>query len=616
MQKMKTLIVYGMSFVLLGCALADADRQALNTGDAKDPPLFVVRRFMNVLRNDPSNTQAKMEEQMRVTIPEDIREYTAISLQLSYCNYHRFPGIDTPLALCQRFDKLGYPYFIEIADPGFKEEGKSRKVLNPKEIEEIFLNTRHCRGIETGETFWGYSGGDNPALSAWLMELLKICARHRKYFILGEGTWHYGHWTHFLNDHYAELLENRAGHYLIPAYKNTKPWAAHQTVSSIYGAWVTGVVKHYGLWNDPFVWMYSSFGHAGEMPAAGDYKKQANQAKMPYTFFLRQWLLGISQGATCSFAEHDMATTREGSVNDNFTRYLHPFIKGIGEHRMVPSREAVLKKTRAIINPFGTYQTRNGPYAYDPGNLFLTYLDDPVPFKPKSYDPFTVLYRNTYGFAPEYDTFEAAGKMFPKVPTLPDRLTRDTLPNSSRYYAIPIMPMKESQVPAGMKVLNLAELRSDQAVCEIYNTLYPDNPAGSTAYAVEVDNSFFVLNSSENTDVDQHYVFNLAHDPHDAITALSGDIGFQNILFGKREGRDDYWFQANGYVGDNKTEGQRYVCQPKPTVITFTCSRKPVIRAEQGVGGELVVVQEWTPQNKQITISCNHAKGAVNFRVK
>jgi hypothetical protein len=577
------------------------------TAGAESPqPLFAYRVLQKSFRKESGNTPEKMLADMKVVIPEDIRPWTEISLPLSAAGYNYLNG-DTPLEYCQRFDRLGYRFRIEIADPGIPDPPDKRRWFRPEEIREILTACPNCTGVETGETFWAFTGGENPSKDRWLMDVLKVCAAQKRTFLLGEGTWNLGHWTRFLAKHHDELKADGLGRSLLALHKNTKPWATFQNVGALQGAWLTGLVGDYGIWNDEWCWTYSSFGHAGQFPAYD--KKQRNHEKVPYTFFLRQWLWGVSQGGRVSFTEQPLAFTREGLANSTFTKYLHPFIKGLGEHRITPSREAVLAKTKAIVDPFGTYATAKGPWTYDPLKVFLTYLDEPTAYAPKSYDPFTVLFRNTYGFAPEYADTAAAGGMFPREPALPDRLTRETLPNTGRYYAVPILASAADEVPAGLKRLKLSELRTDAAVKAAYDALYPADR--SVAYAVEVDDSIFVLNGEENRDVDQRFELPLGG----AIVAMEGDLPFQNLIFGKREGVDRYWFQANGYHGDGKTSGQRYVCAPKPTTVTFVSNVAPIVKAEAGMEARLRVVKPWDEKSRKMTLSFDHAEGAVNFTV-
>jgi len=581
--------------------IADAQEDPSAAGSPE--PLFHYRVLINSFRKDPANTPERVAADLKKIVPDDIRRWAVVSLEMSV-NYNYLNG-DTPLEFARRFDKQGYRFILEIADP------MVRRVLNPPELREIFAACPNCIGVDTGETFWAFTGGDNQKMDDWLIDVLRACAENRKYFILGEGTWNRGHWTRFFYKHYDELSSKKLGQWLVAMHKNTKPWATLENVSALHGAWVTGLVGNFGIWNDQWAWTYSSFGHAGELPPYN--KADQNVRKIPYTFFLRQWLWGISQGATYSSTEDPMTFTRDARVNSSFDKYLHPFIKGIGEHHITPSRKAVLEKTRALIDPFGVYKTSKGDWNYDPLTVFFSYLDEPTAFAPRSYDPFTVLFRNTYGFDDGYKGTFAAGKMFPKEPSLPDRLTRETIPNTGRYYGLPILPHPALKAPPGMATVKLAEVRTDAAVKKAFDALYPADPYGSAAYAVEVDNSFFVINGNENADIDQPFKMKLGDG---VMKSMEGKLSFQNILFGKREGADRFWFQTNGYHGDGKTPGQRYDCIPKPTVITFVSEKKPVVRVEDGRQSEMTTVKPWDAESQTLTLRFDHAKGAVNFTIE
>jgi hypothetical protein len=592
--------------MLLIAALLLAPLTPIHGADAPEP-LFGFGVLEKVFRKAPENTPEKVAATLKAIVPDDIKQWAVVSLLLSVKHWNYLDG-DTPLEFCKRFDRQGYRFLIEIGAPDVEPE---RFCPRPEDIRAIFAACPNCIGVDTGETFWAFTGGDNPRTDTWLMNVLAVCAEYRRHFILAEGTWNRGHWTRFFYKHYDDLLANRLGQWLVPMHKNTKPWATFQNVGALQGAWMTGLVGNYGMWNDQWVWTYSSFGHANEFPPYN--KSDQNVRKLPYTFFLRQWLWAISQGAAINFAEDTLCFDRDGNANSSFRKYLHPFIKGIGEHHIVPSKEAVLRKTKAIVDPFGDYPTSGGTWTYDPLTLFLTYLDEPTAFAPKSYDPFTVLFRNTCGFSPEYNGTTAAGRMFPREPTLPDRLTREIMPNTGRYYCLPILPHPDAKPLQAMKRVKLAEIRTDAAVKETFDALYPPEPQGNEAYAVEVDGSFFVLNGNENRDADQS--FRLPLDGK-ALRFMEGALPFQNLIFGKREGRDRFWFQTNGYHGDGQTAGQRYRCAPKPTVITFVSNRRPTITVEDGNDARMRVTKPWDAGTKAITLSFDHADGAVSFVIE
>jgi len=582
----------------------------LLASEGSPEPVFQYRVLADSFREAAANTPDRVAADLRQFVPDDIRPWAVISLVLSAAGYNYRDG-DTPLEFAKRFDQHGYRFLIEIADPGIPDPPHQRIFLHPAQIRAIFAACPNCVGAETGETFWAFTGGDHPRTDQWLLDVLAACAENRRWLLLGEGTWNRGHWTRFFFKHHEALRANHLGEWLVPMHKNTKPWATLQNVGALQGAWMTGLVGHYGMWNDQWAWTYSSFGNANEFPPYN--KSDHNERKIPYTYFLRQWLWAISQGATFSSTEEPLAFSREGKANSTFAKYLHPFIRGIGQHRITPSREAVLRKTRAIVDPFGTYATSQGPWTYDPLTVFFTYLDDPTAFAPRSCDPFTMLFRNTYGFSPEYGGTAAAGRMFPREPSLPDRLTRETLPNTARYYCLPILPHPSAQAPPGMAMVKLADLRTDAAVRDRFDALYPPQSRGNTAYALEVDHSFFILNGNENRDVDQHFRLPLGGA---SLEFMEGDLPFQNLLFGKREGRDQFWFQTNGYHGDGTSPGQRYVCPPKPTVITFTSCRSPAVAVEDGKEARMALVKPWDAAERRVTLRFDHTDGAVSFTIR
>jgi hypothetical protein len=218
-----------------------------------------------------------------------------------------------------------------------------------------------------------------------------------------------------------------------------------------------------------------------------------------------------------------------------------------------------------------------------------------------------------YGFYDGYSGTSAAGKMFPKEPSLPDRMTRETMPNTARYYGLPILPHPSAKTPPGMKVVKLAEVRTDAAVKRGFDALYPADPCGSTAYAVEVDDSFFVLNGHENTDTNQRFKMKL---DSAGLRFMEGGLPFQNLIFGKRHEPGRYWFQTNGYHGDGSTPGQRCLCPAKPTVITFMSDSKPAVSVEDGKETSMTVAQPWDASTKTLTLRFDHAQGAVSFRIE
>lgn len=284
------LLVFGNP--LYGAAPA----AALPAAAALQPPpepVFEYRVLQKSFRKQPGNTPEKMSADLKNLVPDDIKRWAVLSLTISEIRYNILEG-DTVVEFCKRFDKMGYRFMVEIGAPSLSaappgQPNGGRKAPSMEDLDQILASCQNCIGAETGETFWAFTGKDNPVFDKWLMDVLSVCAKNRKYFLLGEGTWNTGHWIRFFSKHYAELQAGNLGQWFVPAYKDTKPWGALQNVSSLYGAWVTGLVGNYGIWNDPWTWCYSSFAHANELPPYQ--KADRNHEKVPYTYFLRMWLL-------------------------------------------------------------------------------------------------------------------------------------------------------------------------------------------------------------------------------------------------------------------------------------------------------------------------------------
>src|SRR4051812_19391712 len=78
--------------------------------------LFNYRLLVNSFRKAPENPPERVAEDLKVLVPDDIRPWTTISLVLSASGYNSLDG-DTPLEFAKRFDRQGYRFLVEIADP-------------------------------------------------------------------------------------------------------------------------------------------------------------------------------------------------------------------------------------------------------------------------------------------------------------------------------------------------------------------------------------------------------------------------------------------------------------------------------------------------------------------
>jgi|GEM_PF-2649362 len=603
---------------------------------AQNQPTFYLRGLLDMWKKGAATTETRIAK-YNALFPEAIRANIVYPLAVNSAWYYtKVPSVytafvdDSYLNLCKRVDSTGIAFIVNVGEIGNYPNampattagfisGVGTYYLTPEQVDNIFANTKNCLGLESGENFWTY----NPTTVNSLLDMLRVCKKYNKKYIVGEGGWAYSSYVRFFNENYTVLKNEELGKYLIPTFKNTKPYGALATQSVILGAWVTGLTANYGTWNDEWAWTYSSFKNANEFPI---YTKADNTYNfIPYTHYLKSWLLTIAMGGNTAFME-SMTFNRDATPIANISPYLAPFIKGLAEHNIMPSRDAVLAKIKAIANPYGTYTLSDGTTAdYHPTNL-ISYQTTVVPYKPTSLstyaEPFGLLYKNTYGIWNDTaytnmgtvtDRYFSAVKSSVGKNALLNAVVREVLPNNARYLTIPLLPHSNAvnSVPAGIETVALNTLVTDEAVKNKFESLYPATPNENGAWAQEIDNSFFVINSHENADIDQNFTFTLGNSN---IETLSGIMPFQNLLFGKREGVDKYWFQSTGYaVANGTTSGQKYSCNIKKTKLTFKCKFEPKVRIEDAKSS--FVQKIWDAETKILTLNIDHAGGAVNFYI-
>ena len=591
-------------------------------------PKFNLGGLLYAARNNGA-TSEQLGAQLNEIVPSDLRNNITISFwSTSVWNYltdkndYTIGNGDNYFEFCRRINDQGIKFTLDIADPNFPVWPADFKIPNydnngvridrygfsATQIDSVFNNFSNCDGVRTGEVFWNYEKSKD-----WLIDILKVCKKYNKRANISEGVWLDSHWLKFFYEKYNELYVDGLGQYLIPEFKNTKPAAAYFTMSALLGSWLTNEVGEIGMYNDHWVWCYQSFGHANEYPA---YRKaDGNQNICPYIYMLRQWILGAAMGCT-SYSMEPPNFDRNGVNYSNTTRYLFPFMRGLIQHNIVPSKEKVIEKSKVIINPFGSYPNNK---VFNPSELFVTFLDSNPGWQRPTWssswiDPFGVLYRNSLGFSNEkayQDTIAARAYYSGVKSNVMDYLTRENVPNESKYYFLPILPHPSSTYNSSLTKVDLKDYRTDQDVKSKLDAIFTDNPTKGSAWQMVVDNSIFVLNTHENTDIDDNFDMTLGNT---LIKSMSGIMPFQNILFGKREGGDNYWFQTNGYVGDGVSVFQTYKSVFKPTTVSFVCAKEPVVTIENNKSR--FVTKTWDDQTKTLTLVCNHTQaGAINFRI-
>jgi hypothetical protein len=256
--------------------------------------------------------------------------------------------------------------------------------------------------------------------------------------------------------------------------------------------------------------------------------------------------------------------TTDGELLPAFNRFCLPFIRGIIRHKLVPTKDEVLK------------------------NIKLAIYNDGVPKKAEGdqyYYEWESVYRGTYGFR--------------DIGVHPGTLM-EFFPNTGRYYYFPVLPQGKRDLGKGIEVLPLSQFGDVAKVKSVFDAAYPAWYSGDALVNIAGD-TLTVLNSNENTDETQTYSVPLKD--RGAFANITGKIGPHAYVVGKFEdGNRRLWLQAN-------TE---YYERGDMTELTLTCTSQPQVKV---VPVSAAKVNRWDAATKTLTLVLSHADGAADVEI-
>ena len=343
--------------------------------------------------------------------------------------------------------------------------------------------------------------------------------------------------------------------------------AFHTTQGATMGMWLTGMIGQLGSWCEFFYWNDAGFGALGERLGA----KNGALEKFPPIFYSLSFLHGMAQGATVFNVDGQgtSGNTRaaiwntRGETTDAFHRFVVPFIRGVVNHRLIPSEAEVLANVRLAVRQPERFENvrHHGTYQY--------------------YRP---LYEATYGLREGGEEYEY-------------------IPNTSRYYFFPLLPYGSESIGDGLQYLDLPTLKtmSTEAIRAVVEKACPD-PDRGRAFSVQIGDRFYVQNTHENEDVTEDFRLAFGRGP---TKALSGVIGAHHYVMGQlgRGGRT-LWLQANANHKGPYTDG-------RTTRLTLACKRRPNLTVEPA---SALASEKWHAGRLKVTLS--HAAGAVEVSIQ
>jgi hypothetical protein len=504
------------------------------------------------------------------TIPADIKPY--VVLNTGVYNTDDYIGYFRPIR------EMNLPAFLRTHGPAPMSHWAALSM-----VEELFQTYPNVIGIQAGETLSAhYHGGENQVYTE---RLLKLCGKYGRIFYDADGSYPGEFKYQALYETKGKFMEEYKDH-LIFAQKNNILHRQFVSQSAVLGLYLDGDILAQGAWEDGgWYWQQVGFRKLGEIMG----QRGGDVTMMPRIFWTLNYAMGLGRGCTIFSFEGQVGTTpvpkgwncaekglpeitdaayrnpaafwtTDGELLPTFHRFCLPFMRGVINHKLVPTKDEVLR------------------------NIKLAIYNDGVPKKAEGdqyYYEWEAVYRGTYGFR--------------DIGVHPGTLM-EFFPNTGRYYYFPVLPQGKRDLGKGITVLPLSQLGNVAAVKATFDQAYPAWYAGDALVNV-VGDTLTVLNSNENTDETQTYSVPLKERGN--FQAIPGKIGPHAYLLGKFEaGNKRLWLQANTEYPERDTE------------LTVTCRSQPRVKVTPAAAAK---VNRWADNKLSLVLS--HAEGAVEVEI-
>ncbi len=500
----------------------------------------------------------------KTTIPEDLKPYVAFNCHAKFDH----------IAYLKPLQEAGIKAFVRTHGPG-----PMSYWMPLADVEAVFQAYPNIIGIMGGETLTSnYNGGE---MQVYANRLLKLCGKYGRVFYDADGTGPGENKWEALYQKSGALM-NEYRDCLIFAQKNNIHHRQFVSQSSVLGLYLSDNILAQGAWEDGgWYWQQVGFRKLGDIRG----QRGGDTIDMPRNFWNLNFLMGISRGCAVFSFEGQTGTTpvpkgwtiaekglpkqytptaywtTEGELTPTFHRFVLPFMRAVIAHKLVPTKEQVLK------------------------NIRLAAYNDGVPKKEDGdqyYYEWKALYEGTYGFR-DYGVIPGTLMEF--------------FPNTGRYNYFPVFPQGKVEVK-GIEMVPLSQLMDPATVKARFDKAYPEWYSGN-ALVTMVGDTLAVMNSNENTDVTENYSVPLKN--RGSFANIAGKIATHSYLVGKFEdGNRSLWLQANAEYPERDTE------------LTLTCKGQPQVKVTPAAAAK---TNQWDASSGNLILRLSHAEGAVEVEI-
>ena len=527
--------------------------------------------------------------------------------------------------------------------------------LDPAQLEHLLQTVPSLYGLVVGEMTWSYFDAlVTPAVNdmnlLWYRRIVQICEKYGAYVIMGEGSYAFSWDRLFSGEWLPASFMATYTNTIIPCPKTNIIWSYFQADSVVFGSWLGGATANFGLWAEAWYWSDAGF-QLGPFKSQQQSSEDADFTKQPIAFWVQSMLVAMSKGAAVyhfggesSVSEnrgyYDYATDQvyetasfetvytdyeaapanaysgdyypsfwdmHGSKTKGFDKYIVPFIRAAaaGAEPAIPTKSDVLAAVKIAVDPGSSW-----PPTIDGSNFYC-------------YSTFATLYTNTYGirdYTPAVAQFSSASAVDSMdepeeqlLATVPNGCKYEQIPNTGRYYSIPIIPQHypSFSAPSTLTVVSLNDLQSASQVQSTFNGAYPNIYSGD-AWTILVGRSLFVQNNYENTNTAQTYGATLGGGSNGGIVSIAGTVLPFAYIFGtvSSDGAG-ITLHANAALGVDFTDSRRAVF-----TTTWGSARASAPSITTSPSNALVG-STWNPGTRTLAVQLAHSvsEGAVDITI-
>lgn len=240
-------------------------------------------------------------------------------------------------------------------------------------IEENFCTNPYFMGLNCAELYnareWrGEADGD---MSQYIADAIALMAKHGAYFIWTD-TNYFGEdgnildWIESNNALYSAMKLNSRNVCMM----NKESYGDADTYSVMLGLWLAGLIGNWGVSSDWWHWLisgYTSLFGAYDDVCEGEWERICNY---PEAMYVESMVFVMSQGGTCFKSEAQyFSVAKNGKRVAGFEYATIPFLNKILDGTFaIPTREQVIRETRAAVVGMGNYPTFN--YDFTQSNIY------------------------------------------------------------------------------------------------------------------------------------------------------------------------------------------------------------------------------------------------------